>query len=46
MTIDQYRNRLTLLTYKIFKKVEAKKIPASVYYTVYWLAVEEIRRAS
>lgn len=46
MTIDQYQTRLSLLTYRIYKKVKAKKMPYSVYYNIWSLFVEETRRAT
>lgn len=45
MTVDQYQIRLSLLTYKLYKKVQAKTLPYSVYYHVWSLCVEENRRA-
>ncbi len=46
MTIDEYQTRLSLLTYKIYKKVKTKKMPYSVYYKIWSLVVEETRRAT
>ncbi len=46
MTVDQYRSRLSLLSYKIYKKVKAGKMPHSVYRTIYYLVVDEARRAT
>lgn len=44
MTHDQYRTRLSILTYKTYRKVRARKLPTAVYNSIYILFYEEGRR--
>ncbi len=50
MTADQYQSRLSVMTYKIYRRIKQKKagsyVPYSVYYHIWLLFTEETRRAT